>query len=103
MNRSYSLNPVCPKFIRISEYFEKSKLEFSRFYCTLSLIPKLSRKISQNLPSAAVVIATLRIKPKYLSYRFTPKDPLLYKHYGQEAKLQPGYQGKLTIYPICHI
>ena len=30
MNMSSSLNPVCSKFIMISEYFEKSELEFSR-------------------------------------------------------------------------
>ena len=29
--RSYSLNPACLKLFQISEYFEKSKFEFSRF------------------------------------------------------------------------
>ena len=33
MNRSYSLNLVCLKFILNIEFLEKTKLEFSRLYC----------------------------------------------------------------------
>ena len=33
MNRPYSLNPLCLKFIsNLVKYFEKSELEFSKFY-----------------------------------------------------------------------
>ena len=33
VNRSYSLNPVCPNFFQISKYFKKLNFEFSWFNC----------------------------------------------------------------------
>ena len=32
---AYSLNQSVPNLFRISQFFEKSKLDFSRFYCIL--------------------------------------------------------------------
>ena len=40
MRRFYSLNPVCPKFFRISEYFDKSRIEFPRF-CCIKIFPQM--------------------------------------------------------------
>ena len=36
MNMSYSLKHCVPSLLRISDYFNKLKLEFSRFYCDLT-------------------------------------------------------------------
>ena len=35
IDRHFSLNPLCPNFISVSEYFEKSELEFLRFFLYL--------------------------------------------------------------------
>ena len=37
MNRSYSLNSVCPKLFQISEYFEKSTFSFRGFTVLFAL------------------------------------------------------------------
>ena len=38
MIRSYYLNQGVPNLFRIREYLEKSKFEFSRFYCTCIIL-----------------------------------------------------------------
>ena len=37
-NRSYSLNPLCPKFVSISDYLGKLEFEFSRVYCIRAIV-----------------------------------------------------------------
>ena len=69
MDRSYSLNSVCPNFISNLPVFEKSEFEFLRFYCTQNLYvqqtPDLLEKLAESLLYTALslhILLKLKIK-----------------------------------------